>query len=235
MKRPTLLFSLLAALLAALPAAQAASGPARPPKLTAEWRPLFNGRDTEGWELSGPGEFRVENGELVTYGGLGTLWYLREKFGNCQIRVVFRLGSSNANSGVHLRIPERPYSPWEVVNRGYEAQIAPGGNEWHCTGTLYSLTQAKARPATPPGQENTMIITLDGPRTRVEVNGALVTDYVEGQAVPPKKIWYEPDRGPRPESGFIALQNHDEHSRVYFRDVSVRALPKEGRKRPGGE
>lgn len=218
---------LLALLVATLPAAEAApKGAARAPKLTAEWRPLFNGRDTAGWELSGPGEFRVENGELVTYGGLGTLWYMREQLGDCQIRVVFRLGSSNANSGVHLRIPERPYSPWEVVNRGYEAQIAAGGNDWHCTGTLYSLTQAKARPATPPGRENTMIITLDGPRTRVEVNGELVTDHVEGQPVPPKKAWYEPDRGPRPVRGYIALQNHDEDSRVYFRDVSVRALPR---------
>lgn len=227
MKQPIVLFSLLAVLLPLLPAAAA---PKSTPALTAEWRPLFNGRDTQGWELSGPGEFRVENGELVTYGGLGTLWYMREKFGNCQLRVVFRLGSSNANSGVHLRIPERPYSPWEVVNRGYEAQIAAGGGDWHGTGTLYSLAKALARPATPPGVENTMIITLDGPRTRVEVNGVLVTDYVEGQPVPPKKIWYEPDRGPRPEYGYIALQNHDEHSRVYFRDVSVRALPKRDRK-----
>src|SRR5262245_49338558 len=68
-------------------------------RLTADWQPLFDGRDLAGWEQIGPGEFKVENGELVTYGGLGVLWYTREKFGNCQIRVVFRLGSERANSG----------------------------------------------------------------------------------------------------------------------------------------
>ncbi|HMO63667.1 MAG TPA: DUF1080 domain-containing protein [Verrucomicrobiota bacterium] len=223
-----LLLPLLLGLL--LPSTAPAAARTGAPRLTAEWRPLFNGRDLDGWEQSGDGEFRVENGELVTHGGFGTLWHTREKLGDCQIRVVFRLGSSNANSGVHFRIPERPYSPWEVVNRGYEAQIAAGGGDWHGTGTLYSLTKALARPSTPPGQENEMIITLRGPRTRIAVNGVLITDYTEGQTVPPKNRWYEPDRGPRPRFGYIALQNHDENSRVYFRDVSVRALPREERR-----
>lgn len=40
--------------------------------------------------------------------------------------------------------------------------------------------------------------------------GVKVTDYTEGQPVPPKGMWYEPDRGPRTAEGYIGLQNHGE-------------------------
>ena len=59
------------------------------------------------------------------------------------------------------------------------------------------------------------------PTLRVTVNGVLVTDFSEGDAVPAKKEDYEPDRGLRPNSGYIGLQNHDEKGHVYFREVSV--------------
>ena len=52
----------------------------------------------------------------------------------------------------------------------------------------------------------------------------LVTDYTEGDPVPTKKEWYEPDRGPRPERGYIGLQNHGDEAHVHFKEVSVRPL-----------
>src|SRR5437868_11739631 len=86
------------------------------------WKPLFDGKGTNGWEMLGPGELRLENGELVTYGGMGMLWYSQKKFGNCQIRVVFKLSKPKDNSGVFIRIPERPKEPFDAVNKGYEIQ-----------------------------------------------------------------------------------------------------------------
>ncbi len=47
-----------------------------------KWRPLFNGKDLEGWKHVGPGSFQIEDGLLKTEGGMGLLWYTREKFGN---------------------------------------------------------------------------------------------------------------------------------------------------------
>jgi hypothetical protein len=69
-----------------------------------------------------------------------------------------------------------------------------------------------------------MEITLDGERTQVRVNGELVTNFKEGDDVPKKKIWYEPDRGPRPVKGYIGLQNHGAEDVVYFKEVSYRPL-----------
>jgi len=194
------------------------------PNETQAWRALFDGRDQAGWEMVGPGEFKLENGVLVTSGGMGLLWYTGEKFGHAQIRVVFKLTGPKDNSGIFIRIPEPPADPWVAVHRGYEIQIYNESDEYHRTGCLYSLTKAQHQVDALVGQWNTILVTLDGARTVVEVNGQLVTDYTEGDPVPPKKIWYEPERGPRPESGYIGLQNHDDNSRIHFKEVSVRSL-----------
>jgi len=190
----------------------------------APWKQTFNGKDLEGWEHVGPGDFTVQDGLLTTHGGMGLLWYTPEKIGNAQIRVVFKTTAPDSNSGVFIRIPERPTEPWMPVNKGYEVQIDNTDDDYHCTGVLYSLTKAMARSQKAPGEWNTMIITLEGPHTLVEVNGQKVTDYTEGQPVPPKKKDYEPDRGLRPDSGYIGLQNHPGNTPVIFQEVAIRPL-----------
>jgi hypothetical protein len=187
-------------------------------------RQLFNGRDLSGWKHVGPGEMTVENGLIRTSGGMGLLYFTGEKFGDCAIRIVYRMEHANDNSGVFIRIPEEPTEPWMPVNRGYEVQIDNSADDYHVTGVLYSLTRAMARPGKPGPEWNTMEITFDGPRTIVLVNGEKVTDYTEGQTVPAKKKSFEPDRGPRPSQGYIGLQNHSDKDVVYFKEVSVGSL-----------
>jgi hypothetical protein len=190
----------------------------------AKWQPLFNGHDLTGWAHVGPGQFVVENGQLRTQGGMGLLWYTREKLSNVVIRIVYRTPDAmkGGNSGVFIRIPTEPTEPWMPVNKGYEVQIDASEDDFHRTGVLYSLTKALG---TPPVEEwNTMEITLDGDRTAVTVNGVKVTDYREGDPVAEKKNSYEPDRGRRPTSGYIGLQNHNDKDVVYFREISMRKL-----------
>ena len=187
-----------------------------------EWIPLFNGRDLQDWEHVGPGGFAIEDGQLKTEGGMGLLWYAPQKFENVTLRIVYR-GAAENNAGVFIRIPEKPTEPWMPVHRGYEVQIDDRQDEFHSTGVLYSLTKAKAAPGKPDGW-NVMEITLDGDRTIVEVNGVLVTDFTEGDAVPARVQDYEPERGRRPTAGYIGLQNHGQDDIVYFREVSYRPL-----------
>ena len=195
-----------------------------------KWRQLFNGRDLSGWEQVGPGKFVVEDSLLRTIGGMGMILYPAEKFSNVIIRVVYKVKDNDCNSGVFIRLPEKPADEWAAVNKGYEVQIDNGtrhvGGDYHCTGVLYSLTKAMAHPQKAPGEWNTMEITLDGQRTIVHVNGELVTDFTEGDPVPEKTRDFEPERGPRPESGYIGLQNHDELSTVYFKEVAVKPIKK---------
>jgi len=74
-------------------------------------RQLFNGKDLAGWEHIGPGRFVLEDGLLKTEGGMGLLWYTKEKFGDCILRVVYKTSRAGDNSGVYIRIAEKPKDP----------------------------------------------------------------------------------------------------------------------------
>jgi hypothetical protein len=87
---------------------------------------------------------------------------------------------------------------------------------------LYSLSKVSKRAQKPAGEWNTMDIVLEGQKTVVILNGEQVNEFHGDQPVPPRKMWYEPVRGPRPDAGYIGLQNHDARSVVYFREVSVK-------------
>ena len=55
-----------------------------------------------------------------------------------------------------------------------------------------------------------------------------MNDFDAEKSQIPKRVKdYEPERGPRPTSGYIGLQNHGDvtgDSQVYFKEVSVRPL-----------
>lgn len=195
------------------------------------WRQLFNGKDLTGWKHVGEGRMSVENGMIRGHGGMGLLYWTKEKFSNCTIRVVYRMEKENSNAGVYIRIPIEPREAWMPVHYGYEVQIdnhpeTSDEDEYHVTGTLYSLSKPLAKPGKPGPEWNTMDITLDGPRTIIYVNGVKVTDYTEGQPVPERKFDFEPYRGRRPDAGYIGLQNHGEHDVVFFKEVAVKPLAK---------
>ena len=213
------------ALLCLALAGLAAASPAQ----TSEWKQLFDGKDLTGWKHVGPGEMTVEDGLIQTHGGMGLLYWTGGKLGDCTIRVVFKMRDKNDNSGVYIRIPIEPREAWMPVHYGYEVQIdnvAEGEDDRHITGMLYSLTKPLARAGKPGPQWNTMEITLDGPHTSVVLNGVKVTDFTEGDPVPEKKFDFEPERGPRPQDGYIGLQNHSRDDVVFFKEVAVKMLKK---------
>ena len=173
---------------------------------------------------------------MKTEGGMGLLWYTREKLGNCTLRLVFRTTTSDDNSGVFIRIPRPVETPWQAVHWGYEVQILGGwpkdyvlsehqkekGTDWHTTGAIYSISPALEDSQKPPGEWNTMEIALDGDRTVVHLNGVKVNDYLEGDGkIPIRAHEFEPIRGYRPREGYIGIQNHHEPQTVHYREISV--------------
>jgi hypothetical protein len=219
MTRASLAFALLASLAGAT--ARANDDP--------PWRSLFDGTSTEGWKMVGPGQLVLEDGLLRTEGGMGLLWYTKEKLGDCVIRVVFKTSSPVSNSGVFVRMGEEPKDEWTGVHKGYEIQILDRTDPYHRTGAVYSMSPSKDPTTNPPGEWNTMDITLDGPIIRVAVNGTLVNEFDPSKPVPERTKDWEPERGPRPEAGYIGLQNHDDYAsdtHVWFTQVSVQPLPK---------
>ncbi|HEY3835918.1 MAG TPA: DUF1080 domain-containing protein [Bryobacteraceae bacterium] len=193
---------------------------------------LFNGKDLTGWARiprheGAPADQQpglvVRDGLLVSLPDApeDDLWYTPSKIGNATLRIVYKVSAADANSGIFTRIPYQPKSEDDAINKGIEVQIQETGDDYHCTGVLYSMTKAKARPYKPVGEWNTLEIQMKGPRTIVKLNGALVTDYDGVAPVPAKKGKYEPDRGPRPDEGYIAVQHHGGAATVWFKEITL--------------
>lgn len=228
------------------------------------WRTLpliTGGRPDPAWRQVGWGGFSVNNGALRTdcdERGMGLLVYTKEKFGDAQIRIVYRSENPRSNAGVFIRMddgilkrvgekspevrrnaegklaPEmiarlkeasqKQLGGWYPVHHGYEVQILDGGDSWHRTGAIYSLAEAAAVPEAPAAGWRTMIITLEGERVSVELDGKPLSTFDAGGAnLPARKAWSEPIREiRRPTRGYIGLQNHDPGDVVWFKEVSVR-------------
>lgn len=194
--------------------------------------PLFNGKDLTGWARiprheGAPSDQKpgliVKDGQLVSLPDApeDDLWYTAKKIGNATLRVVFKVSAPDANSGLFTRIPYPPKSEDDAINKGIEVQIQESGDDYHCTGVLYSMTKAKARPYKPVGEWNTLEIQMRGLRTIVKLNGVVVTDYDGVGPVPPKNGKYEPERGPRPVEGYIAIQHHGGAATVWFKEITL--------------
>jgi len=200
------------------------------PTFAAEVK-LFNGKNLDGWSRMARHEgdaehapgFKIANGMLISDPDApeDDIWYTREKIGNATIRVVYKVDTEKANSGIFIRIPEAPKSEDDAINKGIEVQIDQSDDDWHCTGVLYSMTKAKARPSKAVGEWNTLEIQMRGPRTTVKLNGVEVTDYDGVTPVPEKVKVYEPDRGRRPDTGYIAVQHHGGKGVVTFREITL--------------
>ena len=77
-----------------------------------QWRALpfiTDGKINPAWGQMGWGGFVVDGGALRTEcddRGMGVLLYKPEKFGDCQIRVVYRCEKATSNAGVFARIDD---------------------------------------------------------------------------------------------------------------------------------
>lgn len=230
---------------------------------------VVNGKIDAAWKQVDWGGFVVDQSAARTQPdprGMGLLVYTAAKFGDCQIRIVYRSEKPQSNSGVLIRIDdgilkkigektdgverekdgrlsppmvarmknssEEEVGAWYAVHHGFEVQIADAADEWHRTGAIYSLAAADSLPAA-TGQWRTMIITLEGNRVTVEVDGKTVSKFDSAAAgLPARKSWSEPIREfVRPTHGYIGLQNHDPGDIVWFREVAVRNLAAGGRQK----
>jgi type 1 glutamine amidotransferase len=170
--------------------------------------PLFDGTGTDGWEMVGDGGFRVEDGILTSQGGWGLFWYSKKKFRDFVLRVEWRVNTESANSGIFLRFPERPDSPWYPVNNGYEVQIADTNGPRQNTGSIFAIKGSAKVTSRPPGQWNLYEIIVVGQEYKVILNGQVVNRF-------------EGDRG---REGYIGLQNHDAESILSVRRIDIREV-----------
>lgn len=180
-------------------------------------RPLFNGKDLDGWETSQPTAepcWKAEDGALLCTGKRGSWLRSREEFGDFNLRLQYRL-KPGGNSGVYVRVPKDGAHHGEGA--GIEVQILDDAapryaqlQPYQYTASLYAIRAADPRVAKPAGQWNTLEIDCRGDAYRVVHNGVEVV-RAAGADVPALKE--------RRLKGFLGLQNHSEE--VWFRHLRI--------------
>lgn len=105
------------------------------PQHSDSWRslPLIDGQSSvdKSWTHVGWGGFVVDDGALRTEcdeKGMGLLVYRKERFGNCQIRVVYKSKDPRSNAGVYVRIDDGILELKEkppAVQRDVNGKLAP--------------------------------------------------------------------------------------------------------------
>ena len=202
-----------------------------PRAVESGWRPLFDGRSLEGWQVDGESDrYRAADGVLsfLARGGGGQL-LTREDFRDFRLRLEFRIARM-ANSGLFLRAARDGSNP---AFSGCEVQILDDfdwesvtGSElhpWQFTGSLYGAVPPGERSALRPlGDWNTFEVLYRGARLAVALNGRTLYDVDTGA------LSADPPFAERAEKGFIGLQRYvcdgpAGEDAVSFRNVFVRS------------
>jgi Domain of Unknown Function (DUF1080) len=179
---------------------------------------LFDGKTLDGWKMAGKGNFLIIESEkaMLTKGGPGLLWYYKKKFKDFILTLEWKVSNRTDNSGVFVRFPNPFTDPNIAINYGYEIQIddigSPDGNPIHRTGAIYNYKGPSPKTKSLSEQLaierwNTFEIVVKQQSYSVTLNKKkVVTNYI----------------GNRSLEGFIGLQNHDDRSRVYFRNIMIK-------------
>ena len=176
------------------------------------WMTLFDGTSTEGWEMTGPGSFTLDdNGTITSQGGMGLFYYKDLMLKDFVLELEWKANSEKANSGIFVRFPDAP-DPWYAVNTGYEIQIDDSQSPVKQTGSVYDFSAPFHLASKPVGEWNHYKIEVTGQRYQIYLNGEKVNDFY----------------GDRSVEGMIGLQNHDDNSLVSFRNIRVKSLGDSG-------
>ena len=175
------------------------------------FKPLFNGRDLQGWDGDGK-LWLVENREIVGRSpGIKQNEFLvsAAPYGDFELRLEFWLKGGSGNSGIQFRSKRIPNHV-----SGYQADI--GERYWGC---LYDearrnkvLVQAPASLDAVLKKDgwNTYVIRAEGDRVQLWLNGLQTADYRETDAAIER-------------TGILALQIHSgPPMEVRFRNLRIR-------------
>jgi hypothetical protein len=194
-------------------------------------RPLFNGRDLNGWDRRGrvpagkPGaRWSVENGAIRVVGGPEALEYApaegKHLFDDFILQLTVRMRRPGTNGGLFFR--NEP----GLTMMGYEAQLhnpwydPAAGQHGYTTGGIDDRQQARTAVAVDDVPFR-MTVIAQGPHLASWVNGYQTVDWTDTRNPDPN-----PRRGLRLEPGTLQLQAHDPETDLEFQGIWLQELPR---------
>jgi hypothetical protein len=148
-----------------------------------------------------------------------------------QLALDFKI-SPGCNSGVFVRtFPLEPRPGKDVGFNGLEVAIDDTtGAGYHDTGAIYDLVKPTRNAMRPAGEWNHLVITCDGPKIEVELNGEVVSRMNLDEWTAPNQ---RPDGTPHkfdiafkdhPRAGYIGLQDHG--GDCWYKNIKIKPLTK---------
>ena len=185
------------------------------------WASLFDGKTLNGWKVGANAEtFKIENGTIAVNGPVAHLFYvgdvMNHDFKNFEFKAQV-MTTPGSNSGIYFHTAYQEAS-WPA--KGYEVQVNNSHTDWRRTGSLYAIQDVR-EVYVKDNEWYTESITVNGKQVIIKINDKVVVDYTE-----PENLQRPNDMKNRIiSSGTFALQGHDPKSKVYFKDIMVKALP----------
>lgn len=184
------------------------------------WVELFDGKSLSGWSVGeNANSFSVQDGAIVANGEVAHLFYSgdvqQHNFKDFEFSAEV-MTTPGSNSGIYFHTQYQE-SSWPA--KGYEVQVNNSQSDWRRTGSLYSIDDVK-EVYVKDNEWYTESITVKGKQVTIKINDKVVVNYTEPEGVQREKG----NEGRVISSGTFALQAHDPNSKVYFRNIRVKAL-----------
>ena len=170
--------------------------------LSDGWISLFDGETLFGWSPHSDVNWRVERGMIVADQGTVGLLCTTTQFSDFQLRVDF-LPAAKTNSGIFLRTAP-VITRDQVTTECYELNIAPADNPFP-TGSL--VARQKVEGDFHRADWQTFLVTAQGDRVEVQLNGEKILSYHDPQPI---------------QRGRIGLQFNE--GRIAFRKIELKPL-----------
>ncbi len=202
-----------------------------PEEKASGWVLLFDGMTLDGWKTDRGEQSKtpVREGAINPHKAGGYMLVHERIQGNFILSLDFKI-SPKCNSGVFIRtFPLTPRPGKDVGFNGLEIAIDDTQTAgYHDTGAIYDLVKPSENAMTPVGQWNHLVVTCNGPKIKIEVNGKSVSRM-------DLDAWPKPNLRPdgsehkfdvayknHPRQGYIGLQDHG--SPCWFKNIKLLPL-----------
>jgi hypothetical protein len=197
---------------------------------------LFNGKDLSGW-AGATNNYTVSDGAIQCLEGKGGVLHSEKTFSNYVMRVDFQLPPAG-NNGLVMRYPTKQeleampkeqrsadgayvgMTELQVLDDGHEKYTKIDPRQAH--GSAYGMVAAKRGFLKPTGEWNREVVTVEGSKIQVELNGNIIlnTDLSKVEDYMDNK----PHPGKSRTSGHVGFAGHSDP--VKFKNVEIMQLSK---------
>jgi len=197
---------------------------------------LFNGKDLKGWK-GAVDNYSVVDGTIQCQAGKGGTLVSEKAFSDYVMRVDFQL-PPGGNNGLVMRYPSQEeidavpkdkrsddgayvaMTELQILDDSHEKYKKLDPRQAH--GSAYGIAPAVRGFLRPTGQWNHEIVTVQGSKITVELNGTRILDTDVSKVT--EYMANSPHPGKDRTSGHVGFAGHNDP--VRFRNVSIRSIAK---------